>query len=567
MRESGRDALPSKQEFQKIPRSDRLDSARSRFTVLAGERGQAGGARPARRARDRKVLPCAGVSRPTRQRRNGAPPACPRSPLHREAAGARKSSRSLRGIFEIPVCLAARRGGFARMEGPDAVANHRRSARRFRGRRAWETEILPARVAGYEPDWLTISACRPGHLDAAQPAQPTVPNGARRSPTPCARRRFALLQRRHGRAMGLASARPEPASLSPRADMVAELIRSMALILRRNFGRQRPVAVPGRGRRLPSWLRWVSSTPTVWRPGRPARAVGTAKSRTDRPPPAPHAGFRHGRRRPLALVRPVTPQRADDEEHFARVLLNRYGVVLAPDRARGRTGCRRGAICCASFAVSSIGEIRGRPLRAGFSGEQFALPDAVGMLRETRRKPSLASSSRSPPPIRSTSQASSRRAQNSRVDRQPRALPRRPADRDARRRRGAIPGDARFSQRMGGAKKSCCARSRRPVAGACLTTCRRNPMLIANCQPPSGSDRVLVLVALIALRSIRIANQYERAVVFPPGKIQPDRGARALFRPADRRMAEKARPAHGDSGRRAAGKHHPRQRADQDQTR
>jgi ATP-dependent Lhr-like helicase len=37
--------------------------------------------------------------------------------------------------------------------------------------------------------------------------------------------------------------------------------------------------------------------------------------------------------------------------------------------------------------LEARGEIRGGRFIAGFSGEQFALPDAVGMLREVRKKP------------------------------------------------------------------------------------------------------------------------------------------------------------------------------------
>ena len=37
--------------------------------------------------------------------------------------------------------------------------------------------------------------------------------------------------------------------------------------------------------------------------------------------------------------------------------------------------------------LESRGDIRGGRFVAGFTGEQFALPDAIGLLRETRRKP------------------------------------------------------------------------------------------------------------------------------------------------------------------------------------
>ncbi|MGH7094580.1 MAG: Lhr family helicase, partial [Stellaceae bacterium] len=79
---------------------------------------------------------------------------------------------------------------------------------------------------------------------------------------------------------------------------------------------------------------------------------------------------------------------AEAVEHLARTLLRRYGIVfwrlvereaawLPPWRDLLRIYRR----------LEARGEIRGGRFVAGFAGEQFALPDAVGMLRETRRKP------------------------------------------------------------------------------------------------------------------------------------------------------------------------------------
>jgi ATP-dependent helicase Lhr and Lhr-like helicase len=75
-------------------------------------------------------------------------------------------------------------------------------------------------------------------------------------------------------------------------------------------------------------------------------------------------------------------------EHVARTLLRRYGVVfwrlltqeaswLPPWRDLLRVYRR----------LEARGEIRGGRFVAGFSGEQYALPDAVGLLRKTRRQP------------------------------------------------------------------------------------------------------------------------------------------------------------------------------------
>ena len=81
------------------------------------------------------------------------------------------------------------------------------------------------------------------------------------------------------------------------------------------------------------------------------------------------------------------PGQAEAIEHVARVLLVRYGVVfwrliereadwLPPWRDLLRVYRR----------LESRGEIRGGRFVAGFSGEQFALPDAIATLRDIRRK-------------------------------------------------------------------------------------------------------------------------------------------------------------------------------------
>jgi len=75
-------------------------------------------------------------------------------------------------------------------------------------------------------------------------------------------------------------------------------------------------------------------------------------------------------------------------EHIARTLLRRYGVVcwrllereaawLPPWRELVRVYHR----------LEARGEIRGGRFIAGIPGEQFALPDAVGLMRQIRRNP------------------------------------------------------------------------------------------------------------------------------------------------------------------------------------
>src|SRR4030088_38970 len=78
----------------------------------------------------------------------------------------------------------------------------------------------------------------------------------------------------------------------------------------------------------------------------------------------------------------------DPIEHVARTLLRRYGVVfwrLIEREAAWLPLWRE--LLRVYRRLESRGEIRGGRFVAGFSGEQFALPDAIGVLREIRRQP------------------------------------------------------------------------------------------------------------------------------------------------------------------------------------
>jgi ATP-dependent Lhr-like helicase len=88
------------------------------------------------------------------------------------------------------------------------------------------------------------------------------------------------------------------------------------------------------------------------------------------------------------LRRPQSETREAVVEQVARTLLKRWGVVcwqLSRTEAawlppwRELVGCLR--------RLEARGEIRGGRFIAGLTGEQFALPEAVGALREIRRKP------------------------------------------------------------------------------------------------------------------------------------------------------------------------------------
>src|SRR5205823_7419700 len=78
--------------------------------------------------------------------------------------------------------------------------------------------------------------------------------------------------------------------------------------------------------------------------------------------------------------------REEAVETFARVLLRRYGVVF-------RRLLEREPLKVSWFELGRVyrrlearGEIRGGYFVEGVSGEQFALPEAVGLLRSVRKK-------------------------------------------------------------------------------------------------------------------------------------------------------------------------------------
>ena len=93
-----------------------------------------------------------------------------------------------------------------------------------------------------------------------------------------------------------------------------------------------------------------------------------------------------------ALVRrpaPATSIRHDEAvEQVVRTLLRRWGVIfwkLLAREANWLPPWRDILMCCRR--LEARGEIRGGRFVAGFSGEQYATAEAVGLLRDVRRKP------------------------------------------------------------------------------------------------------------------------------------------------------------------------------------
>jgi ATP-dependent Lhr-like helicase len=284
----------------------------------------------------------------------------------------------------------------ARMTGPDAVDAIVGQLEGFAAPAgAWESEILAARIVEYEPAWLD-DQCLAGHIAWARlKPRNGRQNGGERRAGPVRTTPITLLPRRHaplwtslapisgadqpsGRAQTVADCiREHGASffdelvdgtglLRPEVEeALAELV-ALGLVNSDSFGGLRALLVPS-GRRKP--------------------AAGARRRRR-----AVTFGMEDSGRWALARrPRPAQagpPGDAEAVEHVARILLRRYGIVfwrllereadwLPPWRDLLRVYRR----------LEARGEIRGGRFVAGFPGEQFALPEAIGMLREVRRKP------------------------------------------------------------------------------------------------------------------------------------------------------------------------------------
>jgi ATP-dependent helicase Lhr and Lhr-like helicase len=74
-----------------------------------------------------------------------------------------------------------------------------------------------------------------------------------------------------------------------------------------------------------------------------------------------------------------------DVEFFARLLLDRWGVVFRDVLARETLAPPWRSLLVVLRQWEARGEVRGGRFVAGFSGEQFARPEAVELLRDLRR--------------------------------------------------------------------------------------------------------------------------------------------------------------------------------------
>jgi len=261
---------------------------------------------------------------------------------------------------------------------------------------AWESAVLPARITDYDPEWLD-RLCFSGRIGWGRLSAPQNPNA--RTSAPLRTSPIALYQRENvqhwlvlleaNSSMELAvAARTTFDTLADGGALFfSELVRrsgllpsqieealsqlaALGLVTSDSFDGLRALLVPSNKR--PTFGRNVAKR------GRKTNLASIE-----------FAG------RWSVLRKDVTPQplgngagsskRDAAIEKFARLLLHRYGVVF-------RRLLERESFPATWYELGRIyrrwearGEIRGGYFVGGIGGEQFALPEAIGLLRSIRR--------------------------------------------------------------------------------------------------------------------------------------------------------------------------------------
>ena len=287
-----------------------------------------------------------------------------------------------------------------RLEGPEALPVVLNALEGFEApAKAWETEILPARLKGYQASWLDAQ-CLAGRTSWARLTPPAPANGngngRARHASPVGATPIALIERRRAPLWMALAPLSGAARLSGRAEAVLECFKGrgalffdelvdLAHLLRHQLEEAlgELVALGLAGSDSFAGLRALIAPSGQRKPFLAgARRRGRVMS----------FDIESGGR--WAMINRTQPKEGGEDlrrlaiEHAARTLLDRYGVVfwrlltqepgwLPPWRDLLRVYRR----------LEARGEIRGGRFVAGFSGEQFALPDAVGLLREMRKRP------------------------------------------------------------------------------------------------------------------------------------------------------------------------------------
>jgi ATP-dependent helicase Lhr and Lhr-like helicase len=263
---------------------------------------------------------------------------------------------------------------------------------------AWESAVLAARVTDYDPEWLD-RLCFSGRVGWGRLSAPQNPNG--RVSAPLRSSPMALYQRENlhdwlmltqpnsaielsvgsqtifdalqsGGALFFAELVRQSGLLLSQVEEVLSQLAALGLVTSDSFDGLRALLVPSNKR------------PTF------GRNIGKRRRKTSLAS-IEFAGRwsllrTQIRSKPSANGAESSPREGAIEK-FARTLLRRYGVVFRRLLERESLGVSWYELGRIYRRWEARGEIRGGYFVAGISGEQFALPEAIGLLRSIRKAP------------------------------------------------------------------------------------------------------------------------------------------------------------------------------------
>ena len=263
---------------------------------------------------------------------------------------------------------------------------------------AWQDGILPARIKNFSIDMLD-SLCISGRINWLRLNVATSSKKLTKKKSPVSNTPIALLQRNHIAQWKQLAGKPDQYKLSPYAEKVVEALSNQGAIfffdIVQNTGILRTQVEDALGE-LVNWGLVTSDsyvglraliTPSAKRPKFHARR-GRSTAKVS---PFDNAGrwslIREvNSHEPTSAEPTESPLNQDEIEFIAWTLLNRYSVIFRKVLERENNLPQWRDLLRVYWRMEARGEIRGGRFVNGVSGEQFALPEAINVLRKSRKK-------------------------------------------------------------------------------------------------------------------------------------------------------------------------------------
>jgi len=267
--------------------------------------------------------------------------------------------------------------GEHRMKGPAAVHEALACLDGFEAASiAWEKDLLPTRVDDYDPSWLD-AACMSGRVVWARLSQAS---GSRRRPIRSSP--LSLMSREHAELLRSLHASDVVPELSAQAQHVRDVLAERGACFSDDLLRHTKLLAS----QLEEALAELVSNSIATADGYAGlRALLSRSSqRGDLRRGYVTGGIESGGR--WSLLRHADSATHDMAvEALAKKLLGRYGVVFRKVLERESSVPWRDLLRVYR-RMEARGEVRGGRFVEGFTGEQYALPDAVSALRATRKR-------------------------------------------------------------------------------------------------------------------------------------------------------------------------------------